>query len=736
MNRITIFKNFTKTFGQITLPQIIESTKTGIHKKEIDPIRGAIQKGNKELADQLKKQLLAFTVSGQFEGGRKMKFLKQYNPFVILDIDNVRQEEVESISSKIKSIDYSYAGFVSPSGRGYKVIIKTNATQEQHRKVFDHVAAHYEQVLDLTIDKSGKDITRLCFFSYDPKAFLNQAATVFEMQEDHELATNNLDSISITAKETFDQCVQQMNQKSAYVVGNRNNYLFQLTGICNRAGLSKEIVQAMVTQHFNGIAKSEMKQTIASSYKSYNKNIERDKTSSTIEQTLPDFKSKPPPTIPSKVFRQLPKLLTGCCALFENPYERDVFLTGAIGVLSGCLFSVKGVYDRKQCYPNLFAFVISPAGNGKGSLNYAFELGVHYHEALLEESKIAREQYEQEMEQYEEAKKTRRKPGSEPLKKPILEPNRMLFIPANSSSSMLIHQLKKNGDFGIMFESESDTLGNVLKQDWGGYSDSLRKAAHHERISISRKMNDEFVEIQKPRLSVLLSGTPNQVIKLIPSVEDGLFSRFLFYYFDVQVEWRDVSSNGTGEDFDSYFKRQSAEVKKMIEFLEEHPTKIDLTQSQWNILNTRFRNHLSSTNEAFGTGALSIVKRLGLMLFRIAMIFTAMRKYERKDTTEALFCHNDDFHTALCLIEVYLKHALYIFDRLPQQGSSSFEALTEKMRRFYLKLPQQFSRQEALKVGERLRMKPRTVDRHLRVYFKDFLKQTGKRELYEKKMEK
>ena len=68
-------------------------------------------------------------------------------------------------------------------------------------------------------------------------------------------------------------------------------------------------------------------------------------------------------------------------------------------------------------------------------------------------------------------------------------------------------------------------------------------------------------------------------------------------------------------------------------------------------------------------------------------------------------------------------------------GSSSFAVLTEKKKQFYQKLPQKFSRQEALKIGERLRMKPRTVDRHLRVYFKDFLKQTGKRELYEKKMD-
>ena len=126
---------------------------------------------------------------------------------------------------------------------------------------------------------------------------------------------------------------------------------------------------------------------------------------------------------------------------------------------------------------------------------------------------------------------------------------------------------------------------------------------------------------------MILSGTPNQVIKLIPSVEDGLFSRFLFYFFDVQIDWRDVSSDGTGEDYDGYFEEQAKEVTQMIEFLEKHPTKINLTKAQWAILNATFREFLMSTNEAFGTGALSIVKRLGLILFRLAMMFSACLLY-------------------------------------------------------------------------------------------------------------
>ena len=733
MERITIFQKFTKAIGQRTLAQIIDAIRIGVYKKEINRIRRAIQKEDKEAADQMKKQLLGFTISGSFERGRRMEFLRQYYSYVILDIDQLSTDKITNVQSKLKSIGSALAGFISPSGRGYKVIVKTDAIQDNHRKAFDQVVDYYEQILDLEIDRSGKDITRLCFFSYDPGAFINEEASIFKIDSGSESIGNNLDPISVEYQNTFEECVQQMNKRLTYQVGNRNNYLFQLAGICNQAGLSETLVKTMVTQRFNGIKKVEMKKAITSSYKGYTNYSDIDDSSSISNHDLTDFKSKPPPSIPLKVYDKLPRLLSDGCAIFKDRYERDVFLTGAIGVLSGCLPNVKGVYDHKLCYPNLFAFVISPAGNGKGSLNYARQLGINYHNELLEESKVARERYDQEMIRYDiDFTKLRRKTISEQPKKPILEPTRMLFIPANSSSSMLIHQLKNNGDSGILFESESDTLGNVLKQDWGGYSDLLRKAAHHECISYSRKMNNEFVEIQNPRLSVILSGTPNQVIKLIPSVEDSLFSRFLFYFFDVQVEWRDVSSDGTGEDYDEYFEDQAKEVTEMNKFLEKHPTKINLTKAQWAILNATFREFLMSTNEAFGTGALSIVKRLGLILFRLAMMFTAMRKYEQQDTVKQIFCHDDDFYTALWLVEVYMEHALYIFDRLPQQGSSSFASLTEKKQRFYLKLPQKFHRQEALKIGGGMGMKPRTVDRHLRVYLKAFLNQIGKREIYEK----
>ena len=105
-----------------------------------------------------------------------------------------------------------------------------------------------------------------------------------------------------------------------------------------------------------------------------------------------------------------------------------------------------------------------------------------------------------------------------------------LIIPANSSASSLISILHDNDGIGLLFETEGDTLSQTLKSEHGNYSDLLRKAFHHETISMSRRKDREYLEIDNPRVSVVLAGTPEQVRHLIPDAENGLLSRFIFYF--------------------------------------------------------------------------------------------------------------------------------------------------------------------------------------------------------------
>jgi transposase len=413
------------------------------------------------------------------------------------------------------------------------------------------------------------------------------------------------------------------------------------------------------------------------------------------------------PFIPRDIFNSLPEILQSGCTVFDNRREKDIFLTGALTILSGCLNDVQGVYDQKILYPNLNCFIVAPAASGKGSFSFAKTLGMGYHKKLLNLSLDEKTAYEQALLQYKSELKKRKnsEPPAEEPKKPAFK---ILYIPGNSSSAAVIQHLVENGGKGIFCETEADTIGNSLKQDWGGYSDLLRKAFHHECVSYSRKTNNEYFEIPTPQLSMAISGTPSQVTGLVNSAEDGLFSRIIFYVFKNKVEWRDVAPKSSKPVLDKHFDLLSNKVLDVVEFLEKYPTEFHLTDNQWAILNREFGIWLKEVAIFVSEEAISVVKRLGVISYRIAMILSALRKYENAVSDKDIYCDDTDFKSALQLVEVYKEHAMYMFSKLPKSG-----IVNKRMKDFYDALPTSFHRKEGIAIAEQMNIKVRTVDKYL-----------------------
>ena len=213
------------------------------------------------------------------------------------------------------------------------------------------------------------------------------------------------------------------------------------------------------------------------------------------------------PTIPEEVYENLPQFLKEGSEVFLTNREKDIFLTGALTVISGCLPTVFGYYNGSKVYPNLYSFIVAPAASGKGVMSWAKVLGIAYHKYLREENKILIEEYEESMELYVKSKGQMEKPHPPPF--------RLLFSPADTSKASLIQTLSDCGESVTMFESEADTLSGTMGKEWGGFSDLFRKAFHHEPYSYQRKTGNQYIELEFPRLSVVLSGTPLQVQRLL-----------------------------------------------------------------------------------------------------------------------------------------------------------------------------------------------------------------------------
>ena len=192
---VTIFKNFNEVIEHKTIPVILEEIRTGTYKHAIVYLRKSLSENKLEAYEKAKKSLPAFTPSGKFIGGRKMNFLAEYSNCIILDIDKLQPEELAKVNHSTRQCEFTYACFISPSGNGLKILVKVSSSKAEHKETFLAIQDHYEKLLNVEIDKSGKDITRLCFYSWDENVFINEKASTFVTSSGVELPLNSINSI-------------------------------------------------------------------------------------------------------------------------------------------------------------------------------------------------------------------------------------------------------------------------------------------------------------------------------------------------------------------------------------------------------------------------------------------------------------------------------------------------------------------------------------------------------------
>jgi len=725
---VSTYKNFKTKLEDSNIFNILQDIKNGKYQSDINSIRYAMQTGKEKIADELKSELLAFTTSGTFDKQRKAAFLKTYSQIINLDFDHIPLDELDNLVTIINECKFTLASFISPRGEGIKVFIKINSNAEKHAIAYKQVANFYKTITGFDFDPKCKDISRLCYVSYDPNTFLNENASIFEVKE--EIKTTNARVVNqvahhLTTDELLDKCLKFTENKEQYYDGNRNNFVYLFACNANRFGIYEADTLDYCLTNFD-LEESRTKGSVNSAYKHQvadfakfakfanlqtNDTVQNNLQNKTIVQEEEDY-LKSTPIIPQSVYDNLPSILFDSCQVFTEPRARDTFLTGALAILSGCLPNVSGLYSGSIIYPSLFSFILAPAASGKGALKFAKALADKYHETILNESKEARKIYEDNLAAY---KMLRSKGKLEENQEIPQEPKfKVVFIPANTSNAKIIQHLDWNEGKGIICETEADTLGQTFKNDWGSYSDMLRKSFHHEKISVSRKTDAEFVEVNEPQLSVALSGTPKQVFNIIASAEDGLFSRFIFYVFKTDPVWLDPSPKGNPVNLTEYFSNQAKTVFKMVQFFERESMILYLTDEQWDKFNPIFSSYLVQISTFVSDDAQSIIKRLGIILYRFCMIFTAIRKFETNDYHKEIYCDDIDFQTALTLIQTYLQHSIIMFENLPKQGEQGPFKSGENKKMFFDALPVEFQRKEAIAIATLFNLKERTTDNFLK----------------------
>lgn len=172
---ISYFRNALDTTPTaVFLSQFLFSIK---HRESIEQLR---KLATKEEKDVKKKSMPCATISGTFTQ-RSIAGIKKYNGLACMDFDakdnNKTAEEIKEMLSRFSEV--YYAG-LSIGGAGVYAIIKTdNRAVEYHSKVIETIGETLKNA-NLFYDKSGKDVSRLRFISYDPQPYFNGNADVFK----------------------------------------------------------------------------------------------------------------------------------------------------------------------------------------------------------------------------------------------------------------------------------------------------------------------------------------------------------------------------------------------------------------------------------------------------------------------------------------------------------------------------------------------------------------------------
>ncbi len=427
-----------------------------------------------------------------------------------------------------------------------------------------------------------------------------------------------------------------------------------------------------------------------------------------------DPEEMPPlPMFPENIFHTLPGLLQKITALMHTPQERSLILIGSIVTLSSALLPMKTIYFGKTIYPNMYLFVPGPAGAGKGKLDFCFRLVKPIHKEKLERWNIAKDEYKKEYARY---KRQRKGENIDPPEKP---PIQLLRVPANSSATSFAQAMAENGNL-LLFETEGDTVVNTFNSDFGNYSDSFRKAFAHESFGYLRRGDDgEEREIESPRLSTVLSGTPEQVKSLIRDAENGLLSRFMFFCINSTSEWLDgFESYGEDAPLEETFDTIGAEFTAFTKRLENiQQIRFSLSLPQIGKFNDFFASEKERMQDFNGDRYSASSHRLAWCFLRIAMVLTALRMMDSGCITETIECSDTDFATTQAIIRVISRHNDYIFNVLDKErpeGIAVADSYSSATRKSILSaLPGYFTTTDMKEISQKIGKSLRTVRRQI-----------------------
>lgn len=433
---------------------------------------------------------------------------------------------------------------------------------------------------------------------------------------------------------------------------------------------STEKDESVNVKEVNELSKSELEQEVEPEVEEY-------------EFELPDSTQ-----LPDEVHELAPEELKPLLNFFKDE-NKDIVLLSCLTSLSSIFPNVSVIHRNDLYYPNLYLLVIGKAASGKGNIL----VGKKIIRDLLEELKTK---------------------------------NPDFHIAGNISSSKIIQRLAGSGESGnLIIETEADTISQNFKSEWGNFSSILRTSFHHEEANIDRVGLKEKLS-QNPKLSLAIAGTPLQLIPLIGTPENGLYSRIMFYNIK-KSGWMDDDENETYDAQEEEMARLNKLFLDLSSSVNSIPRRMKLSRVQKKFLNDNLKKAYEYLVEA-GLESEDTVKRMGAILVRIFTIYTILEtKDELTEDKSEFDCSENAFNFGLLLFPYLLKSSIESANVFQHSQRKPKTSLNDTQKQILEVLPASFISKEAVEiVTEKLRYSESTVNKTLKILKdKGLLKKEG-----------
>jgi hypothetical protein len=268
MSTVTVFKNIKETSTPFyrDVNVIFERIREGKSKDLVKSIR---TEKDKTTRNKMKQELPSICFSGKFNK-RADNSLLEHSGLICLDFDGYpSKKEMIAEKDSLSKDKYVYSVFVSPSGDGLKVIVKIPKDIDNHINYFNSLEKHFNSQ---HFDKTSKNVSRVCYESYDPMIYINEGSKEWDKIEEQEYKEvdkfSSSQTIPITNENKIvDILMKWWTKRYGLVDGERNNNVYILAAAFNDYGVTKSLAEYVMAQfEAKDFPMSEIQTTINSAY--------------------------------------------------------------------------------------------------------------------------------------------------------------------------------------------------------------------------------------------------------------------------------------------------------------------------------------------------------------------------------------------------------------------------------------------------------------------------------------